>query len=417
MRLVRRSYGQRFERLYAAAVGTRFGDSARTSAVSVLGAQLTANPALLSCVSAMSFAPWLLFGLPAGAFVDRVDKRRAFLTADAVRCALAAALVVVASLGELSVAVLIAFVFCLTTLQTVSDSCFNSMLPQVVPDEDLGPANARLSASQSTAGVAGPPTGSLLASLGAAWPFLLNVAAFGASAAWVRSLPKETGGRPAAGGRIAGGQIIRTLWHDILDGMREMRRQRLLSLLLSCVAVNNMCNGLNSSVLPLLAIRSLGVGSASYGLIIAANAASMVAGNIAAGSLLAREVPDRRLAAVAIAVKVPGFLLVCTATSIYGLAAGMAVLGFASGMWNVPSSTLLMRSAPKEVMGRMISLYRTVSVAGMPAGAVFGGALAEAAGLRAGSLAAAVLTVAVLAYFVHRSRRLPVPEPKVMEKV
>ena len=409
-----RTYGHRFERLYAAAVGSRFGDSARTSAVAVVGAQLTSSPALLSCVTAMTFAPWLLFGLPAGALVDRLNKRRAFLLTDGARCVAVLALVWLAFAGHLSIPWLIAGVFVLTSLQTVSDSCFTSLLPSVVGDKDLGPANARLSASQSTAGIAGPPAGSFLASVGAGWPFVLNAVTFGASAVWVASLPPDTG-RPMerTGPRRRG--VVRPLVRDVAEGVRRVRRQRLLSLLLGSVAVSNLCNGLNSSVLPLLATQTLGVSMGSYGMIIAANAASMVGGNLVAGSCLRRGVSDQALARFAIAVKLPGFALVALAPSFFVLSIGMAILGFGAGMWNVPSSTLMMRSAPKDVIGRTSALFRTVSVAGMPLGAVLGGIVATLGGLRASALVAGVLTAVLFVYFSHRAHRLPRQEVELEE--
>lgn len=420
-----RTYGASFEKLYTAAVGTRLGDAARTSAVAVLGAQLTASPTAVSLISAMSFAPWLIFGLPAGALVDRWDKRRAFLHADSIRCALAVLLTALTLAGHLSIPALIVFVFLLTTLQTVSDSCLSSLLPSAVPAAELGPANARLSASQSTAGIAGAPLGSFLASTGAALPFLLNVLTFGAAAGWVKSLPADTdrpsdrpvsAGQPAEqAGRERG--VVRSLMGDVREGLRSVRGHGLLSLLLGCVAVNNFCNGLNSSVLPLLVIRDLGIHPAGYGLLTGANAAAMVLGNLAAGALARRQVVSQnRLTALAIALKIPGFLLICTAHSLTGLVLGMAVLGLAAGLWNVLSSTLLMAAAPKAVIGRTMALFRTVSVAGMPLGAVLSGLLASAAGIRSAALAASLLTGVVLVVYLRRARRLSVPEPVAQER-
>ncbi|MET7640478.1 MFS transporter [Streptomyces sp. NPDC005438] len=401
-----RAFGRSYQRLYLAAVGSRFGDSARTSAIAVLAAQLTSSPAVLSWVSAMSFAPWLLFGLPAGALVDRVDKRRAFLWADGARCLLLVVLTTLAFAGQLTIPWLIVCAFALTSAQTMADSCFTGMLPTVVDNDQLGPANARLSASQSTAQVAGPPTGSALAALGAGWPFLLNALTFGASAAWVSSLPTDTGRRPHTDGsdaepRQAGWRRLRA---DIAEGVRRVRARPPLPLLLGGVAVSNLCNGLNSAVLPLLATRELGVSMASYGFLIGANAASMVAGNLTAGAGLKRGVADHTLATAAIAVKIPGFALVCLAPSFAALLVGMAVLGLGAGMWNVPSSTLMMRSAPPEVLGRTNALFRTVAVAGMPLGAVLGGAVATLWGLRASAATAGALTVLLLIYFIRRIR-------------
>ncbi|MDO0924062.1 MFS transporter [Streptomyces sp. TG1A-8] len=399
-----RTYGASFEKLYAAAVGTRLGDAARTSAVAVLAAKLTGSPAAVSVVLAMSFAPWLLFGLPAGALVDRWDKRRAFLTADSVRCAAAALLCSLALSGRLSITLLIVFVFLLTTLQTVSDSCFNSLLPSIVEEKDLGAANARLSASQSTVGIVAAPLGSWLAIVSSALPFLLNVVTFGAAAGWVTALPRDTDWHSKAKPVRA---APRTLARDIRDGLGAVRTRGLLSTLLLCVSVNNFCNGLNSAMLPLLSIRSVGLHPAAFGFLTGAGAACMVAGNLLAGRLADRGTPHHHVAALAIGMKLPGFLLICAAHSPMPLALGTATLGLASGLWNVPSSTLLMTTAPREMIGRTMALFRTVSVAGMPLGALASGLLGSLAGVRSSSLAAAVLSGMVLVGYLCRLRRLP----------
>ncbi|MFJ2419181.1 MFS transporter [Streptomyces brevispora] len=402
-----RTYGASFEKLYAAAVGTRLGDAARTSAVAVLAAELTGSPAAISAVSAMSFAPWLLFGLPAGALVDRWDKRRAFLAADSIRCATAALLCGLALAGHMSIALLIVFVFLLTTVQTVSDSCFNSLLPSIVPQEDLGAANTRLSASQSTVGIVAAPLGSWLSTVSSALPFLLNVVTFGAAAGWVKALPKNMDRQAAS--KPANAEP-RRLSRDIRDGLGAVRTRGLLSALLLCVSVNNFCNGLNSAMLPLLAIRSVGLHPAAFGALAGSSAACMVAGNLLAGRLAAHGTPHHHVAGLAIGLKLPGFLLICAAHSPMPLILGTAVLGLATGLWNVPSSTLLMASAPREMIGRTMALFRTVSVAGMPLGALASGLLASMTGVRSSSLAAALLSGVVLLGYLRSLRHLPTPE-------
>lgn len=158
---------------------------------------------------------------------------------------------------HLSIPWLIAGVVVLTSLHTVYDSCFTSLLPRVVGDKDLGFANARLSASQSTAGIAGPSGGQRPGFRGSGLalpPESRHFRRFGGVGGISPTRHRPPTER--AGPRRRG--VVRPPVRDVAEGIRRVRRQWLLSLLLGSAAVSNLCNGLNCSAVPLLATHTLG---------------------------------------------------------------------------------------------------------------------------------------------------------------
>jgi MFS family permease len=402
----RSRYGALYRKLYVAAVGTRFGDATRTSAVAVLAATLTQRPLLVALVTAMAFLPWLVFGLPAGALIDRVDKRRAFLRADAFRCVVAGLTGVLAFTGQLSIYLLIVVAFALTTAQTISDSCFNSLLPAAVPTAELGSANARLSVGQSTANLVGNPAGGFLVTTGAAFPFLVNVLTFGLAAGLVSSMRKDVDRTPRP---ASGKPTPRALLRDVAAGFTAIRHDRTMLSYLFTVSTSNFCNGLNIAVLPLLALDEIHLPHAAYGLLMATSALTMIVGNLAAPRLVRRR-NGRTAALITLLPKVPGFLLLTTAHGVAQLFVAVALLGTSSGLWNVQQSAYVMRAAPAEYIGRIVALNRTVATAGMPLGAACAGVVATVLGVRSAPALAAIISAAVIALWTAHVVTAPAGE-------
>ena len=105
----------------------------------MLAATLTRDPVAVSVMGALAFLPWLLFALPAGTLVDRVNRRTAMATANVFRAALVAALAGSVASGHASLPLLYAVAFPLGCAETVYDSAARAMLPA---GGDPGPAGA-----------------------------------------------------------------------------------------------------------------------------------------------------------------------------------------------------------------------------------------------------------------------------------
>lgn len=391
-----------FGRLWTAAVVSRFGDALRNSALPLLAVRLSDEPLVVASVTACGYVPWLLFGLLGGAVADRVDQRRAMWAVDTVRGLLVAVFALVVGLGHVSIPLLLALAFALTTLQTLFDNASTALLPSLVDRAALGGANARLMTGQQIAGgLLAAPLVPLLLTAGPSMPFAADASTFLVAAALVASLrirPPERGPRPAGSTlRTEIGAGLRALWGD-----RTLRAACLATLL--C----NIGMGALIATMALHATRWLGVGNAGYSAAMTAFSAGSITGGFVARRL-ARRTGRVRALLVAGSVQTASLLLIGSVRHLTALVTGMLVLGAMNMVWNVNQVTLMQQRSPAPMTGRIASAFRTASTSGAPLGAILGGAAARLYGLNAPALLAAVLfALAVTSLIPARKPDVPV---------
>jgi MFS family permease len=105
--------GRSFWKLFAASGASNCADGITTISLPLLAAAMTDSPVLVSWLTAFAFLPWLLFGLPGGALVDRLDRRRAMATVNGIRAALLGVLVALLLTGMADILVLYVAAFAL----------------------------------------------------------------------------------------------------------------------------------------------------------------------------------------------------------------------------------------------------------------------------------------------------------------
>jgi MFS family permease len=147
-----------------------FGSAITTVALPLVAVSaLHASTAMVALLTAASWLPWLLIGLPAGTWVDRWPRRRTMLAADFVATAVLVAVPIGAWTGVLAVAALLAAALVAGTSSMFFDLAFNGYLPHLLTSSgDRLEGNARLQTSASVAQVAGPGLGGLLAQVAGA---------------------------------------------------------------------------------------------------------------------------------------------------------------------------------------------------------------------------------------------------------
>ncbi|MPY49101.1 MFS transporter [Streptomyces acidicola] len=394
-----------FTRLWSGAVLSSFGDALRAAALPLVAVTLTDEPLLIASITACGYLPWIIFGLLGGAVADRVDQRRAMWTVDAVRALLVGAFAVAVALGHASIALLIALAFTLTALQTLFDNASTALLPAVVDRDALGSANARLMTGQRIAGgLLGGPVVPLLMAAGAAVPFAANVGTFLVAAALVASLPAAASDRKP---RRAGS----TLRREIADGLRTLWRDHALRGLCAATALCNVGMGAQLATLVVLVTGWLGAGPAGY----AAAGTAVTVGSLAGGAVNGRLVARLgRMRAVLLAgsVQIAALVVMGTVRSMIVLVGALAVFGLMGMVWNVNTTTLMQERSPAELLGRVSSAFRTLSFAGVPLGALLGGAVATAWGLNTPPLlTAAFFVLAVIALIPTLKANVLVVEP------
>ena len=152
-----------FARLWAAQTTSAIGSQFTAVALPLLAAlSLGASPMAFGVLAAAAGLPHLLFGLLAGAWVDRLRRRPVMIAADVARAVLLITIPVTAALGALRIELLVAIAFLVETFTVFFDIAYLTFIPSLVSREDLVEANSRLEATASGAQVIGPALGGTL---------------------------------------------------------------------------------------------------------------------------------------------------------------------------------------------------------------------------------------------------------------
>src|SRR6201996_3903669 len=188
-----------FGLLWAGESISGFGSAITTVALPLVAVSpLHASVGMVALLTAASWLPWLLIGLPAGTWIDRWPRRRTLLAADLVSAAVLAAVPVAAWAGVLNVALLLAAVLAAGTSSVFFTLAFNAYLPHLLPSGDRLEGNAKLQTSAAAAQVAGPGLGGLLfQAAGSVCGLLIDALTFLVSAACLLSLRTGPEPRPA----------------------------------------------------------------------------------------------------------------------------------------------------------------------------------------------------------------------------
>jgi MFS family permease len=377
-------------RLWWANTVSSTGDGAFNAALPLLAVTITRDPRLVSVVTAAIFLPWMLLSLPAGAVVDRYDRVTLMWRAQAVQALVVVAVTIAVLLRRADIAVLGVAGLLLGSAEVIFSNAAQSVLPALVPPQLLPKANGSQQVSLTVGeSFLGPPVGSLLFAAAAALPFGLDAASFAGSAALVARLPRT---RPVPGD--AKPAKIRA---QIAEGLRWLAGHRLLRVVAVLLGIYNFANQMGQAILVLLATQTLHVSARGYGLLLAASAVGSVIGGLVNPVLTRRLglLPSLVLPAV---VDAAAFVGIGFAPGPLVVAALLAVQGFSVTMWNVVTISLRQQIVPGHLLGRVNSVYRMLGWGLMPLGALAGGFVAHAAGLRAPYVVAGLLCfVSVLA--------------------
>jgi MFS family permease len=382
--------GSAYWRLWWANAVSYTGDGVLVSALPLFAVTVTKDPRLISLVSAAMFLPWLLLSLPAGAIVDRHDRVALMWRSQAVQFAVMGTATVLIMTRAAGIAVLAAAGFLLGCAEVVFSNAEQSALPALVPADLLPRANGNQQVVLTIGETfAGPPLGSALFAVRAALPFGLDAVSFAGSAALLAGLPR------AARSRTAQPRSEQRMRAQIAEGVRWLAGHRLLRTVALLLGVSNFSSQMGQATLVLLATQTLHVGTRGYGLLWTAAAIGSVLGGLVNPAITRRLglLPSLTVAMATFAAVDAGIGL---APDFAVAAALMACNGFFVTMWNVVTVTLRQRIVPAELLGRVNSVYRMLGWGLMPLGALAGGFIAHAAGLRAAYVVGGVLSGAAL---------------------
>jgi MFS family permease len=366
--------GPAFGRLWAAAAVSNVGDGVALAAGPLLLASLTSDPALVAGAMFVQQLPWLLFALPAGVYVDRLDRRRVIVLVNLVRAVVIGGLAVAVATGGATVPLVYAALFVVGAMETLADNASTALLPAVVPAEQLPRANARLMGVQLVGNhLLAPPVGAALFVTAAALPFGLNAATFLVAAILLATLRGRF--RPAAADH-------RPLRHDITTGMRALLGHPVLRMLAVCLCLMNVTLVGAFAILVLYARGRLGLTEIGFGLLLAASAVGGIFGTVVAARLQDR-FGTATLLRVGLVIETCTHLSLALTRAAWVAVATMVVFGAHASLWGILSVSWRQRVVPDALRGRVNSGYFLFSVGGAAIGALGGGLVARGFGITA----------------------------------
>lgn len=386
-----------FLRLWAAQAVSAFGTRITRTALPVLAIlTLAGSPAEVALLTALSYGPAFLVGLVTGGWVDRSDKRRILVGADLVRALAVATVPLAAWAGHLGVGqvyVVTVVVGAATALFQIADV---ALLPRLVPLDRMVEGNSKIAATEAFAEVTGPAAaGFLIQALGAPLAVLVDAATYLWSAAFLRTLRRvdPPAGEAAAGAPVGAGQGLaakaRGLVDDLAVGMRTSFGHPVVGPLFAATGWTMFGMGFFGALYMLLALRTLGLGPAAVGAVIAVGGVGALGGTV-----LARRLPRRLGLGPTLVLSLAAFhlgnaLVPLSAMPFVPRGWGAAflvvqqLLGDACFMtFFILATSARQRLLPPELLGRVNASLQVVTGALLPMGALVAGPVAGLLGVR-----------------------------------
>ncbi|MFF0295464.1 MFS transporter [Kitasatospora sp. NPDC004614] len=414
-----------FRLLLGAAVASKLG-----TAVSSLAIPLTAllalhsSPGQVGLLAMLSTLAFLLIGLPAGAWVDRIRKRPTMIAADLARAALLGSVPLAWLFDRLTLPQLYAVVLLSGAATVFFDVAALSQLPGLVGRNRLTEANAHLVTVDALTQIGGRSAGGfLVAALSAPVVIVVDMASYLVSALLLLRIRRpEPSPRERRDGRRDGrlggrrdGRLGGRLGGEIREGLRFVFGHPVLRAVALAGAGTNLSIQLYQTMLPVLFVDELGLSAGVVGLFFAVGGLGVFIGSVAARRLAHRFGAGRLLWLMGLAVAPCGVLP--------ALAGRGAALWLATGAWlvitckigidNVITVSFRQSVTPDHLLGRMNATMRVLLTGSLALGAALAGLLAELASVRTTLwLATAVLATVWVPVFrspLRTRRELPGP--------
>ncbi|MEU1122555.1 MFS transporter [Streptomyces sp. NPDC005899] len=378
------------------------GTSVSRTAIPLIAAStLAASPMQMGLLQAALGLSYLVLGLPAGAWIDRMRRRPVLIVCDLGRALLMVTLACAALLDRLTFPVLLAVALLLGAARTFYEIAYQAYIPAVVGRDRLVEGNSKLESTNSASQMAGPAAAGALAQAGAAAAVSVQAVSYVASFLLLLRIRKpepEPVRKPAANMR-----------EEIRSGLSFVLGNPLMRALVGSAATYNFFYAVQAPLVLLLLVHEVGLSEAAAGAFMTVGGVGGVLGATSAGAL-ARRLGQVRVIRIAYLTTIPTVLLIPLAgpgwrmlffavpwfTAAYGLV-----------VYNVAQVSFRQAMCPDHLLGRMNASVRFLIWGIIPVGGVAGGALGELAGVRGALLAAgAGMTCGGLWLVCSRLRRI-----------
>jgi MFS family permease len=402
----RQVHGRDFRLLWAGQAASSLGTSVTSVALPLVAVTvLDATAFQVALLSAAAWLPWLLIGLPAGAWVDRLPSRPLMVWCDVASMVLYASVPAAAVTGALSLPHLFAVAFGTGIASVFFKTAYQVFLPTLLRADDLPAGNSRLLGTESVTQVGGPGLAGLIAgAIGAVWALLFDAFTFLVSAVCLMAI------RPVAPRRSPDRPPLR---RAVADGIRFVRSDRLLRLFAAYGAASNLGLVAYQSILVVFLARDVGLTPGVIGVVVAAMSVGGAVGAFVAPAL-SRRLGTARAILICQLVAMPSALLIpLTGNGFRVLAAvaGGVLVGLGVVAGNVIKGSWRQTYTPHHLLGRVVASMQLLNFGTMPVGALVGGALATWLGVRPAIWCAAtflaLVCLSLLASPIRNLRDLP----------
>jgi MFS family permease len=404
-----------YQRLWSAATISLFGTQVSLIAIPFIAAVLLeAEPFQVALLGTVEFLPFLLFTLPAGAWVDRLPRRLILVAADFGRAASLLSIPIAWQLGVLSMPQLYLVGFLNGFLTVFFDVADQAYLPAILEPDELVEGNSRLQVSASAAQVLGQPLGGgLIALLTAPLAVLLDSVSFVLSGGLIYSIRKREGRReatqPGRRGVVAG---LRT---EIAEGLRYVLGHPYLRYIAASTGFSNLASNIAFATFAIYVYRVLGLTPFLVGVIGGLSALGVLLGALVAGRIAARIGVGRSIL-WSMVLSGPPTVLAAFAqpdTAVVVLTAALFFGGLTGVVYNINQVSLRQAITPERIQGRMNATMRFLVWGTIPIGQIIGGGLAEVIGVRetvlVGGILGCLAFVPILFSSVRSLERIPTP--------
>ena len=381
--------------LWYGTLGTQGGQWVLQIALGWLMLDLTNSEFWVGMVGFAGGIPILLFSIPAGILIDRVDRRRILIVCQAVLAALGIALTVVIVMGRAEPWLLLTAAFINGIMMTVNNTTRQVIVADTVERIDLPAAIALNSAGHNATRVIGPSVAGAiigLVGLGSAFAFQAGLLGLALGLSFMISA-QGAGGRVAPSNR--GG---------VLDGVRYIWRNPVLRDLMILATIPTLTVFPYMQLLPVYARDILAIGPQGLGLLMAASGVGAVAGALLVAN--ATHLPWRGLFMLLATIAYGAVIIVFAfSTSVWLSMAMLMLAGLSGSAYMSLNNALLQLNVDDDIRGRVMGVYM-LTWGLMPVGALPMGAAAGLVGAPIAIASGALISSALAALLAIRSATL-----------
>lgn len=385
-----------FLKLWTAETVSVFGSQISALAIPIVAATYLKVEAFpFALLGVIEFLPFILFTLPAGAWVDRLRRRPIMITGDLGRALALGTIPLVFAINPawLTIWQLYAVAFVTGTLTVFFDVSNQSYLPSIVERDELIEGNSKLQISQSAAQIAGPGiAGVLIGAIGSAFAIVVDALSFVWSAFFVFLIRKPE--PPVVHPADEAGEKRPSIVSDVREGLSFVLRNASLRGISFGTATSNLFGSMGFAIYILYALNGLGLDAARLGI-------AFALGNV--GALVGAFTANRIAKAFGLGPTIVGslflggFFLLFVAIAPAGdialpfLVVGGMFGGLSQMVYNINQVSYRQAICPPRMQGRMNATVRFMVWGTMPIGSLIGGAMASVIGLHETIWIAAIL--------------------------